>query len=84
MPIAVNKAKAKNNHPPQNATKRSEIFFEIKLPPITAMNVANKCPAVAPMATPTGFCAAPKAIVANIDLSPHSATKIKQNVSMMF
>jgi hypothetical protein len=43
----VNKAKSRNNHPPQNATKRSEIFFEIKLPPMTAMNVANKCPAVA-------------------------------------
>jgi hypothetical protein len=33
--------------------------LESRLPPTTAINVARKCPAVAPVATPTGFCAAP-------------------------
>eukprot|EP00199_Chlamydomonas_sp_CCMP681_P005784 CAMPEP_0119107488 /NCGR_PEP_ID=MMETSP1180-20130426/10517_1 /TAXON_ID=3052 ORGANISM="Chlamydomonas cf sp, Strain CCMP681" /NCGR_SAMPLE_ID=MMETSP1180 /ASSEMBLY_ACC=CAM_ASM_000741 /LENGTH=231 /DNA_ID=CAMNT_0007092989 /DNA_START=601 /DNA_END=1296 /DNA_ORIENTATION=- len=32
---------------------------------------------MAPAATPTGFCAAPNAMVASIDLSPHSAMKMR-------
>ena len=41
-----------------------------------------KCPSVAPNATPTGFCAAPRAMVANMLRSPHSAMKINVNVSI--
>ena len=62
-------------------TVLSLILFESKDPPTTAMRVAKKCQNVAQQATPMGFCAAPNATVANMLRSPHSAMKIKVNVS---
>ena len=50
-------------------------------PPTTAMDVARRCPTVAPVATPSGFCAAPSAIVASMLRSPHSAMNTSVNVS---
>mmetsp|Transcript_37331 Transcript_37331/g.83060 ORF Transcript_37331/g.83060 Transcript_37331/m.83060 type:complete len:203 (-) Transcript_37331:617-1225(-) len=56
---------------------RSLTYLDAMAPPTTAMPVAIACPAIAPVATPTGFWAAPRAMVASIDLSPHSAMKMR-------
>ena len=42
--------------------------------------VAEACATIAPVATPKGFWAAPKAIVVRKDRSPNSAAKTKENV----
>lgn len=57
------------------------MYFDSRDPPITAMIVAAAWPAVAPAHTATGFWAAPRAMVASMDRSPHSATKIRENDS---
>lgn len=42
--------------------------------------VADAWAAIAPVATPTGFCAAPKAMVVRNDLSPNSAANTNEKV----
>eukprot|EP00878_Enallax_costatus_P045722 GHUV01055186.1.p1 GENE.GHUV01055186.1~~GHUV01055186.1.p1 ORF type:complete len:186 (-),score=47.04 GHUV01055186.1:32-589(-) len=77
-------ANSKNKHPLTMLTVRSPMYFPANAPPATAMAVASAWPAVAPTATPSGLCAAPRAIVASILLSPHSARKMSVATSNMF
>mmetsp|Transcript_31287 Transcript_31287/g.77815 ORF Transcript_31287/g.77815 Transcript_31287/m.77815 type:complete len:255 (+) Transcript_31287:278-1042(+) len=74
------KANSMNTHPPVNAITFSLITLDSISPPMTAMRLASMCAAMAPTMTLPGLCCVASAMVANMDLSPHSATNIMVNV----
>mmetsp|Transcript_27571 Transcript_27571/g.70240 ORF Transcript_27571/g.70240 Transcript_27571/m.70240 type:complete len:264 (-) Transcript_27571:390-1181(-) len=81
MLYAVAAAKSRNSTPDAMLIVFSLTCLDASAPPSTAMPVAMACPTIAPEATPTGFWAAPSAMVASMDLSPHSAMKMRVAVS---
>ena len=83
MPRAVVKAKTRKSEPAINPTTFSLMYLAMYDPPATAMRVAAAWAAMAPVATLTGFCAAPKAIVERNERSPNSAAKTRPKVLAM-
>ena len=80
MPNAVVKAKTINNDPPMYPITFSDKYFDKNAPPSTAIPVAVAWAAIAPIATETGFWAAPRAIVDKNDRSPNSAAKTNEKI----
>lgn len=76
----VPNANTRNKLPPMYCTSFSDMYFERKDPPSTAIIVATAWPDTAPIQTPTGDEAAESAAVARKDLSPHSAANTRPNV----
>mmetsp|Transcript_26409 Transcript_26409/g.45171 ORF Transcript_26409/g.45171 Transcript_26409/m.45171 type:complete len:299 (-) Transcript_26409:73-969(-) len=76
-------AKMMKRAPPTRSTVRSEIEEASSLPPMTAAPVQQACPMVAPRVTPKGSRAAPRAIVAIWERSPHSARKVRVKACSM-
>lgn len=77
----VRTANTKKSTPPISRALRSEMYFPRNEPPTTAIIEATRWPEIPPTITPNGLLAAARATVASIDLSPHSARKIKLEVS---
>ena len=62
--------------PPTKVTVRTEIRWAIMRPPKTAKPVHMLCPKIPAITTAMTFSLAAKTIVANCDLSPHSARNV--------
>mmetsp|Transcript_20031 Transcript_20031/g.35648 ORF Transcript_20031/g.35648 Transcript_20031/m.35648 type:complete len:222 (+) Transcript_20031:92-757(+) len=77
MPRSVVTPNEMKSTPPMTLTALSLTYFSSRPPLSTASKAATVCPMQPPRTTPIGLRVAASVTVANMDLSPHSARKIK-------